>query len=63
MAQGYLYWSGEELEDVEVDSSSRKGLAAMMFVELLFWKNAHDSEEVRNEYNWKVTLAPWIVAP
>ena len=27
----------------------------MMFVELLFWKNAHDSEDVRNEYNWKVS--------
>ena len=32
----------------------------MMFVELLFWKNAHDSEEVRDEYHWKVLHpTPW----
>jgi hypothetical protein len=34
----------------------RKGLASMMFVELLFWKNARDCEEVREEYGWKVPL-------
>lgn len=36
------------------EKALQKGLAAMMFVELLFWKNAHDSEEVRDEYHWKV---------
>ena len=27
----------------------------MMFVELLFWKNQKESEEVRDEYNWRVS--------
>ncbi|BDA45591.1 Topoisomerase 1-associated factor 1 at N-terminal half [Coccomyxa sp. Obi] len=35
------------------EKALQKGLAAMMFVELLFWKNTHDSEEIRNEYKWK----------
>ena len=35
----------------------KKGLASMMFVELLFWKNARDCEEVREEYGWKVPPA------
>lgn len=41
------------------EEALQKGLAAMMFVELLFWKNAHDSEDVRNEYKWKV----WLLCP
>lgn len=36
------------------DGAVKKGLASMMFVELLFWKNARDCEEVREEYGWKV---------
>lgn len=41
----------------------RKGLAAMTFVELLFWKNVHDSEQVREEYHWKVRNASPITSP
>ncbi len=48
--------SADEGEDGQMgcEKALQKGLAAMMFVELLFWKNAHDSEEVRDEYHWKV---------
>lgn len=48
-------WPDETGEgQVGSEKALQKGLAAMMFVELLFWKNAHDSEEVRDEYHWKV---------
>ena len=32
----------------------REGCGALMFLELLFWKNARDSEYVRDEYLWRV---------
>ena len=32
--------------------------AAMMFIELMFWKNAMVAEQVREEYNWRVMLTP-----
>ncbi|EIE20339.1 hypothetical protein COCSUDRAFT_58046 [Coccomyxa subellipsoidea C-169] len=49
--------AADEGEDGQMgcEKALQKGLAAMMFVELLFWKNAHDSEEVRDEYHWKAT--------
>jgi len=28
----------------------------MMFIELMFWKNASVAEAVRDEYNWRVSL-------
>lgn len=33
-----------------------EGLQSMMFVELLFWKNAATAEDVGKQYNWKVSL-------
>ena len=27
----------------------------MMFIELMFWKNASVAESVRDEYNWRVS--------
>ena len=32
-------------------------VAGMMFLELMFWKNQREAEEVREEYNWKVSGA------
>ena len=33
----------------------RQNVSSMMFVELLFWKNQRESEDVRDEYNWQVS--------
>ena len=33
----------------------RQKAAAMMFIELMFWKNASVAESVRDEYNWRVS--------
>ena len=32
----------------------RQKASAMMFIELMFWKNASVAESVRDEYNWQV---------
>ena len=32
----------------------REGVAALLFVEMLFWKTARDTEAVRDQYNWQV---------
>lgn len=32
----------------------REGVAALLFVEMLFWKSARDTEAVRDQYNWQV---------
>ena len=34
-------------------------MSSMTFVELLFWKNTRDAEEVREEYGWKVHIFCW----
>ena len=34
----------------------RQKAAAMMFIELMFWKNAPVAESVRDEYKWRVSL-------
>lgn len=31
-------------------------MSSMTFVELLFWKNTRDAEEVREEYGWQVPV-------
>ena len=31
-----------------------KGCSDLMFLELLFWKNAREAESLRNNYQWKV---------
>ncbi len=36
----------------------RQKSSAMMFIELMFWKNASVAEAVRDEYNWRVSLFP-----
>ena len=28
-------------------------MSALLFVEMLFWKNAHDVADVRDEYKWR----------
>ncbi len=33
----------------------KEGMSALLFIEMLFWKNAHDSGEVRDEYRWRVS--------
>ena len=33
----------------------RQKASAMMFIELMFWKNASVAESVRDEYNWRVS--------
>lgn len=30
-----------------------KGCSDLMFLELLFWKNAREAESLRNNYQWK----------
>ena len=36
------------------EAKVRQNVASMMFVELFFWKNQRESEDVREEYNWQV---------
>lgn len=31
----------------------------LIFLELLFWKNARDAEVVRDEYQWRVCFFSW----
>ena len=33
-----------------------------MFMEVLFWKGANVADDVRNEYNWRVSRAARSVA-
>lgn len=35
----------------------REGVAALLFVEVLFWKNSRDTEAVREHYHWQVCSA------
>lgn len=39
----------------KAESARKEGMSALLFIEMLFWKNAHDSGEVRDEYRWKVS--------
>lgn len=38
----------------EREAEVQRNLTRMMFVELLLWKNQGESEEVRDEYHWRV---------
>ena len=42
--------------EVSVTVQVQRKSAAMMFIELMFWKNAMVAEQVRDEYNWRVML-------
>ena len=37
------------------EAAVRQQVAGMMFLELMFWKNQKEAEDVREEYNWKVS--------
>jgi len=39
---------------MEKEAKAQANVASMMFVELLFWKNQKEAEDVREEYNWRV---------
>ena len=47
--------AGEETAsgDDGAEASLKEGMSALRFVEMLFWKNAHDSADVRDEYKWR----------
>ena len=47
--------AGEEIAsgDNSAEASLNEGMSALLFVEMLFWKNAHDSADVRDEYKWR----------
>jgi len=38
----------------QADKALQSNLSSMLFVEMLFWKNAHDAEAVRDYYDFKV---------
>jgi hypothetical protein len=42
------------LSRLEKEAKAKANVASMMFVELLFWKNQKEAEDVREEYNWRV---------
>ena len=44
----------EAAEQAAVEGRVREGVAALLFVEVLFWKTARESEAVRDQYNWQV---------
>ncbi|KAK9842310.1 hypothetical protein WJX81_005935 [Elliptochloris bilobata] len=41
--------------EAAVEERVREGVAALLFVEMLFWKNARDTEAVRDQYHWQHT--------
>ena len=41
---------------------ARENAGAAMFMEVLFWKGANVADDVRNEYNWRVSRAARGVA-
>lgn len=43
-------------EDGKQENALKEGMSALLFIEMLFWKNAHDSAEVSDEYRWKVSV-------
>ena len=47
--------AGEEVAsgDNSAEASLNEGMSALLFVEMLFWKSAHDSADVRDEYKWR----------
>lgn len=45
------------------DIALKESLSALLFIEMLFWKNAHDSGEVREEYRWRVSLCASTQVP
>lgn len=55
---------GDEAESGVAQSSARaereakvqQNVSSMMFVEMLFWKNQKECEDVQEEYNWRVSL-------
>lgn len=38
------------------EAKLQQNLSSMMYIELLFWKNQRETEDVRDEYNWRVSL-------
>eukprot|EP01024_Parvocaulis_polyphysoides_P002218 TRINITY_DN10713_c0_g1_i1.p1 TRINITY_DN10713_c0_g1~~TRINITY_DN10713_c0_g1_i1.p1 ORF type:complete len:751 (-),score=189.35 TRINITY_DN10713_c0_g1_i1:248-2500(-) len=40
-------------KDEKIQQIVRQEISSIMMVELLFWKNAKDAEDVREEYRWK----------
>lgn len=38
----------------DLDAKLQHNLSSMMYIELFFWKNQRESEDVRDEYNWRV---------
>ncbi|CAL5223392.1 g5900 [Coccomyxa viridis] len=40
-------------EGEKPEAALKESLSALLFIEMLFWKNAHDSGEVRDEYRWR----------
>ena len=45
-------------EGEKPEAALKESLSALLFIEMLFWKNAHDSGEVRDEYRWRVSICP-----
>ena len=37
------------------EAAVQQQVAGMVFLELMFWKNQKEAEDVREEYNWKVS--------
>ena len=60
-----LWRPGKENEHNNANDSAAKeqrllkeqAMSSITFVELLFWKNTRDAEEVRQEYGWKVPVS------
>ena len=48
---------GQTEEQKRVEAVAKRGAAAMLFLELLFWKPAALAAEIRDEYNWRVGKA------
>ena len=46
----------------EREGKLREKAGAMMFIELLFWKNAREAQDVRDTYNYKVHIQDlWLI--
>lgn len=46
-----------------MESVAKRGASAMLFIELLFWKQSGLAAEIRDEYNWRVSICSWACMP
>lgn len=55
--QRHIQEAACNISDVTRQPQIKEGTGRLLFLELLFWKNARDAEFVRDDYQWRVRAA------